>query len=392
MARRSGAAAVAATEPSCNRLAGGLVAAALALPGVAPTVRAESAPASAEVSLRWMTYQDRQRGLDRTRVRSPALGLVLPLGERWSLQGGVSQDSVSGASPRWHSAISSASVQTERRRAVDATLGHHGDDRGWSTGVAISDENDWRSVGVSGEHRWWSEDRNRSVTAGAAWTSDRIGATGRPEIDERRHTVQLLLGVTQAWTATDLVQATWTFAGSRGYHSDPYKFADQRPRERDRHTLMLRWNHHRPDGPWTLRSSWRFYRDSYGIQAHTVEAEWVQPIGPRFTLTPSVRLYTQRAARFYVDPLPAGDRGDAPPPIRDPDRPDTFLSADARLAGFGAAAIALQAAWQIDDAWSADVRLERYAQRTAWRVGGRGSAGLAPFDARQLQVGLRRRF
>lgn len=387
MAPAFGAAAVAATE----RL-GSVLTAALLLPGVAPAARAETAPDRAEISVRWLTYQDRQPGLDRITVQAPAAALVLPLTERWSLDAGLTQDTVSGATPRWHSAVSGASVMADRRRAGDLRLNHHGDGRGWSLGGAVSDEDDYRSRSVSGEWREWSDDRNRTLTAGLALTLDRIGATGQPTLDERRRTLQLLLGVSQAWTARDLVSLTYTHAAARGYHSDPYKFLDLRPRERDRHTLLLTWNHHVPATAGTLRSSYRYYRDSFGIQAHTVEARWVQPVGEHFSLSPGLRLYTQRAAHFYRDPLPPGPGGLPPPPQRDPARLGEPFSADARLSGFGAVAVSVNGQWRFAPERWLDLRLEHYEQRGHWRVGGTGSPGLLPLKAWQWQLGLRARF
>jgi hypothetical protein len=389
---------VAATEPRRDEaprggLRGSVLAAAFLLPGVMPattlTARAEVAPERAELALRWLSYQDGQPGLARTRVRSPAASLTLPLSERWSLQVGASQDTVSGASPRWHSSISGASVQTDQRRAFDARLNHHGDGQGWSVGAARSDENDFASRTLSAEWRQTSDDRNRTWTLGLAGTRDRIGATGQPLLDERRETLQLLAGVTQAWTARDLLQLTVTHSRARGYHSDPYKIPDQRPRERDRSTLQARWNHHLPAIEATLRSGYRYYRDTFGIRAHTVDAEWVQSFGERLRIGPVLRYHTQRAAFFYVDPLPLEPDGVARPPQRDPLQPDAFISADSRLSALGAAAVALKAQWQWREHIAFDLRVEAYRQQADWRLGGTGSPGLAPLTARQWQVGTR---
>jgi hypothetical protein len=392
--------AVAVADPR-TRSRPNVLAAALLLPGIAvvgaavsatawPTeAHAEVAPTDAELSLKLMRYQDRQPGLQRTGVRSPALGLVLPITERWSLQATAVQDTVSGASPRYHTAISGASVQTDQREAVDLRLSHHGDGRGWTLGVASSDENDYRSRSASAEWRWFSEDRNRSLTTGLAYANDRIGATGQPLRKESRETWQALVSVTQAWTVRDLLQATFTFSRGQGYHSDPYKIPDERPRERDRAALLLRWNHHLPAADATARTSWRLYGDSYGVRAQTVELEWAQGLGERWTLGPALRLHSQRAASFYVDPPPPGPDGLARPPARDPLSPSTFISADARLAGFGAASLAFSVQWRWRAGHWLDLRLEQYEQRSSWRVGGRGSPGIAPLSARHWQIGTR---
>ena len=48
-------------------------------------------------------------------------------------------------------------------------------------------------------------------------------------------------------------------------------------------------DHHFDDDRSTVRLSYRFYRDSYRINAHTVQAEWVKPVTSNFVLTPLVR-------------------------------------------------------------------------------------------------------
>lgn len=374
-----------------------MLAAALMLPGVLPgamsAARAETAPDRAELSLRWLGYHDRQAGLGRITVHSPAAALVLPLSARWSLDAGATQDTVSGATPRWHSSVSGASVMADRRRAVDLRMNHHGDGRGLSLGAAWSGEDDFESRTLSGEWREWSDDRNRTLTAGLALTLDRITATGQPGLDERRRTTQALIGITQVWTPRDVLSLTLTRSSGRGHHSDPYKWLDRRPRERDRGTVQVGWNHHVPATQSTLRTHYRFYRDTFGVQAHTLEARWVQPLGERFSLTPGLRLYSQRAASFYRDPVPAqaGDRTALPPgpPAGAEGAP---FSADARLAGFGAAALSVNGQWRFTpDRWL-DLRLERYEQRAAWRWNGNGSPGISPLIAWQWQVGLRARF
>ena len=53
--------------------------------------------------------------------------------------------------------------------------------------------------------------------------------------------------------------------------------------------------------------------------------------------------------------------------------------------------LGLKLAWQPTPDWTADVKLEHYAQRGDWYLG-QGSTGLAPFAARSWQLGLSRSF
>jgi hypothetical protein len=64
------------------------------------------------------------------------------------------------------------------------------------------------------------------------------------------------------------------------------------------------------------------------------------------------------------------------------------MSTDQRLSAFGALTWGARLDWKISPRWSADLKFERYEQRSGWRLGGDGSPGIAPFTANWLQVGL----
>ncbi|WP_333820004.1 DUF3570 domain-containing protein [Ohtaekwangia sp.] len=50
---------------------------------------------------------------------------------------------------------------------------------------------------------------------------------------------------------------------------------------------------------WIIRSSYRFYWDNFGINAHTINVEAPVKINAMLTLTPFVRLYTQTGADYF---------------------------------------------------------------------------------------------
>lgn len=270
-------------------------------------------------------------------------------------------------------------------------LTRYNDRDAWSIGAAYSTEHDYRSRTVSADYRRSSEDNNRSWNVGIAYNNDWIGSSDDPTLSRSRNTLQLIAGVTQAWTAVDLVQFNLGASLGHGDYNDPYKFPDRRPDEREQYTAMLRWNHHFQDLRATLRSSWRYYSDSFGVRANTVEAAWVQPLQGGWTLTPMLRYTTQRAARFYYDPVYDPALGAPFPPGYTSSSP-TFISGDHRLSAFGAVTAGLKVAYAFHPRWVADVSWEHYEQRAGLRLGGSGSPGLARFQADWLQVGLSHKF
>lgn len=380
-------AAVAATDKCANKL-GGVLLAALALPGLTPqAAQAENAPEHGSLGLKYLRYQDSQPGLKRVGVDAYSTELLLPLGAQWSVEASAVNDAVSGASPRYYTTVSGASKMNDNRTAADAKLTHYRERSAFGLSVSHSAEHDYVSNAVGADARFSSDDHNTTVNVGTGLSRDKINSTNNVAQNERKRGQELLLGVTQALTRTDLLQVNLSYAWGKGYYSDPYKLQDTRPDQRRQTVLLARWNHHFEDWGATLRSSYRFYRDDWGVRAHTVGAEWVQPLGDTVTLTPGLRYYTQSAAHFYFDP--GGSLGPDMPPLLPT---GTLQTADQRLSAFGGITVGMKLDWRFATDWSADIKGEYMEQRTDWRLGGKGSPGLEPFRASSMQLGLAKRF
>jgi hypothetical protein len=387
---------VAATESKRDRREkiGAVVAAALTLPGViAPLqVRAESAPERGLVAIKYLDYQDWQPRLNRINVHAPAIYALVPISPKWSAEGSFVVDSVSGASPRWHTSVSGATKRVyDKRHAGDVKVTRYEERSTYSLGFSKSREHDYDSTAFSADASFSSDDNNRTWNVGLGYAHDKIGSTIDKTLNKRKRTTELMVGVTQAVSAADLVQVNASFNTGRGYYDDPYKSLDKRPNMRNQLVLLGRWNHYVGSLGATLRTSYRAYHDTYGIDAHTLGADWVQPVNSWFTVTPSVRLYTQSAADFYADPVYDAQFG-APFPKGYFTNPPKLFSADQRLAAFGAVTVGMKFAAQLSPDWSTDFKVERYEQRSEWRPGGGSSFRLTSFGATFLQVGLSKRF
>lgn len=369
-----------------------LVLAALALPGVWQPAQAETAPQDGLIAFKYQHYQDSQPGLQRIRVNAPSVYLLAPLSAAWAVEGSAVVDSVSGASPRWHTAVSGASRMSDERKAGDIKLSHYGSRSAVSVGLSHSSENDYVSRALALDARLSSADNNTTWAIGLGLSSDTINPVNELVVGQRKRSRELLLGVTQAWSPRDLVQLNLTHSRGKGYFDDPYKTLDLRPDQRLQTALQARWNHALAGGGATLRSSWRWYHDSWGIQAHTLQAEWVQPLGPKLTLTPLLRYHTQGAARFYLDAVYDPQLGPPYPLGYDPANPPAHSSLDQRLSAFGALTTGLRSDYQLTALWALDARLALYQQRSAWRLGGGGSPGLADFKATTVVLGASRKF
>ncbi len=361
-----------------------LIAAALALPGILPSnAHAQAAPVEGVVALRYYDYRDWQPGASRMTVRSPTLYALLPLSGNSTLEGSLTHDTMSGASPLFHNTLSGASGLgvTDYRNAGDFKYTKYFDGNALALGAAYSEERDYVSRAGLVEWRHWSDDRNRTYVVGLGAAHDRIDSSNGLAEGKRRETFDVLLGVTQVLDAQSVVESSITYSQGRGYYSDPYKPLDTRPDHRRIFTWLTRYNRYWPDLDATVRVAYRYLHDSFGDQSHSIEASWVQPLPNGFAVTPTLRYYTQSAADFYFDPpFPQGAIEGQP------------YTADTRLSALGAITAGVRVAKAIGTDVTIDVAMNFYRQRSDWRLGGGGSPGLLPFSARWIEFAIEKRF
>lgn len=373
------------------RLSHSILLAALSLSGVLPLVstqaRAEDAPDKAEFSSKYLRYRDSQPGLNRLTVNSPSMALSVPIAGVWSIDAGLVADQVSGASPRYHTVISSASKMSDSRRAADFKLHRYFERIKLSAGVSYSTEHDYDSTAISLNASIATEDNNTTWNFGLGSAKDKISATGR-QLKEEKQGSDFLIGVSQVLSPQDIAQITLTHTNAHGYFSDAYKSLDIRPRERQQSALNLKYHHYFPEADASLRLNYRHYQDSFGIRSHTINIDYAQTLSDGWTVTPTVRLYSQSAADFYFDPvytflyIPVGYKIGG----------TQFISEDQRMSAFGGRSFGVKLSKQLDQHWQVDASLERYRQRSEWTFFDNKRPPLAPLDASILQIGLRYRF
>jgi len=392
---------VAATDRTAY---GSVVMAALALHGGVATTdaRAETAPEHGVIALRYLHYKDQQdvkvqypdyngsepSKFKRITAKSPSVYVMAPIGSDWTLEASAVLDDVSGATPRYYSDVSGATPapgMKDKRKAGDVRVSRHFPRGGVSVGASFSDEHDYKSTAVSLEGRVATDDNNTTLTVGLGHAEDEINPVNQAVVNEAKRTNEVIVGVTQALSANDLVQVNVTYSNGEGYYSDPYKRNDHRPDRRKQAAGLVRWNHFFDKLDATVRAGYRYYQDSFGIAAHTFEAAWVQPVTGWLWLTPSMRYYTQSSADFYYDPVM--DASVFPRPLV----PQQYTTTDQRMSAFGAYTFGIKAEVRWAE-WTGDVKYERYEQRSSWRSFGNGSPNVDNFQADSVQVGVSRKF
>jgi len=367
--------------------------AALALPIIVVPARAGAADVG-EIGITVLGYKE--RGL--MKVTEPVLWGRAQFLDVWEVQASAAIDIISGASPQLVTnlsgkpvnSISGASI-TDRRKTGDVKLTRRFGDFALSASGAISRENDYHSKAFGLEGRLDLNERNTTLVGGYGKSDDHVLSRDDPTLNQPRNTREYLVGITQILSPTALVQSTVTAARGEGWYNDPYKLtftfypsgppflmADVRPDHRDTWSWLTRYRQHFPEAHGTLQAEYRFYRDDWGIRAHTIELAWQHEINERWSLRPALRYYTQDAADFYSPVIPASH--------------PAILSSDQRLGAFGGLSPSLRAMVRLDGGVVVEGTLGYIQDDRNFHFGSSGSEAFETLRAVYGIIGVRRAF
>ncbi|MBI4624858.1 MAG: DUF3570 domain-containing protein [Verrucomicrobia bacterium] len=300
-------------------------------------------------------------------------------------------DAIAGATPNGQPAPAGSNQVPlanlhERRKAWGAELSHQLRRVSLAVGLANSRESDYVSNGWSLNTVTDFNQKNTTLLAGFAGTDDDIRVFFQTPRAKKR-TNDAIIGVTQLLNPQTSVRFNLTWGRQRGYISDPYKlvqknievfpgvslpltFAENRPDHREKWIALVVVNRAFPGARAALEATYRFYRDTFGTNAHTVDLAWFQRLGEKAILRPAFRFYDQTAARFYHYNL---DRT-AVLPRAGPPRPNgPFYSSDYRLSAMQTFTSGMKIIWDATAAWQLDAAFERYDMR--------GTDGVTPQSA-----------
>lgn len=319
--------------------------------------------------------------------------------------------------------LSSASPET--REQGDFRLGYEWNEAALDVGGGLSQERDYESGWGSVIGRFDFNQKLTTLNVGLSYTHSDIAAildpdalpyintsafsrqirlqpgTGNEILSGVRQDWAAHIGLTQVLTKKSFLETGLGFTRSTGYLENPYKvveiafidpkedsgfpgtyvgyvraFLEQRPDARDQWSWDARYVHYVEDWDASLHLAYRFFSDSWGIDAHTFEADWVQPVGTGWMITPRVRYYFQNAADFYVPYLLSLQS------VNDIDRAKlpAYFSSDQRLSAFGA----LSGGVTIEKRLGRGIRLfgdfEYYTHQGGLKWGGGGAGDFTNFN------------
>lgn len=336
-----------------------------------------------------------------------------------------------------------AMASPETRKEGNFKLSYEWDEAALSAGGGISNENDYESRFTNLGLRLDFNQKRTTLDIGGsysnAYTSAFISHDAGPYVNSQAYINQLTdfqpsiyagidklrllkgnredwsgnLGLTQVINKDALAKLGVGFTHSAGYLENPYKyvtaffiettdtasigdpsstipyvartkaFMEQRPDNRNQLNLSAGWVQYVSPLDASLHLDYKFFHDDWGIDAHTFEGDWVQPLGAGWTITPRVRYYSQSAADFYypyLKAMAASINGNANEPSDNAKLPTQTFSSDHRLSGYGALSGGVMIGKQFAKGLRLDAGFEYYTHKGSWRLDSEGEGAYADFD------------
>ncbi len=255
------------------------------------------------------------------KIDGPSILVRKSIKDRVSVYGNYYVDRISSASI--DVVTSGASAYTEERDEYSVGVDFLNGDTLMSMGFTSSSERDYKAqslnIGIAQEIFGGMT----TVTMGYGRGADdvyRNGPDGQPdgifadEADRRNYR----LGLSQVVTRNMLLGINYEAITDEGFLNNPYRQvryadggsatgyafeAEVYPRTRSSNAVALRTRYYLPYRA-AVQAGYRFFADSWGIDAHNVDVGYTHPLGPAWVFDLSYRFYTQSAADFYSDLFP----------------------------------------------------------------------------------------
>lgn len=248
-------------------------------------------------------------------IDGPVILARKSIGPQVSVSGQYYVDMVSAASV---DVLATASAYTEERTEYTVGVDYLYERSIMSLGFTNSSENDYEANTVYFTVSQEFFGGMSTVTLGYASGWDEVGKIGNDNFSEDADRRNFQLGISQVLTRNMLVGLDLEVVTDEGFLQNPYRqnryldpdnansflYQPERyPETRTSTSVAARAIYHLPYRA-SIRGEYRYFSDTWGINAHTVELGYVHALNERWTLEGSVRYYRQSEADFYSDLFP----------------------------------------------------------------------------------------
>ena len=348
-----------------------LTSSALLLPAY-QAARADAPPEFIELGMRYSKYdEDHTQGSktfggssQRYEVDAAQFHLLAPVADNWAVAVDVQWEDMSGASP-WFVGeslsgspkviMSGASIE-DTRTEVSVTTRYYYDRGNAGLNYVRSDEDDYDSNALALDGSFNSADGMTTYSAAISYSDDNIeptqGSVPTNTLKADKDISSVFLGVSRIVSKNAIVRFGLAYTYRDGFLTDPYKFHDKRPGERNEWAVSTGYRQYFPWPNGALQADYRYFDDDWGVASHTLNLAWHQNLGYNTQVIPFLRYYSQGEAEFFAN-------------IADPDK--RYFADDYRLSSFGAVSGGLRLRHEFGN-WAITAVGERYETDKSWGV------------------------
>lgn len=245
-------------------------------------------------------------------IDGPSVLVRKGVGHQVSFTGQYYVDSVSAASV---DVLATASAYSEERTEYTLGADYLEGNSILSVSYTNSTENDYEAntlfLGISQE--FFGNMTTLSIGYAKGW--DTVMEVGNDSFEEEADRQNYQLGISQVLTPNSVMGLDLEVITDEGFLENPYRqnryidpsnptnYLYQPERYPETRTSVAAAVSGRYYLPWraSMKGRYRYFSDSWGIDAHTVELGYVHALGSRWILEGGVRYYTQDQADFYSD-------------------------------------------------------------------------------------------
>lgn len=328
------------------------------------------------------------------------------------------------------------SASPEVRKEGNFKLGYEWDEAAVTIGGGISNERDYESRFTNVGLRMDFDQKRTTLDLGASYTNSFSHALlmhdaspyfyrnhqtykienlpgGLTSIEDNREDWAGSLNLTRLINKNSIFKLGAGYTHSAGYLENPYKvvtafflqptgggigegsstipyvgttraFSEIRPDSRNQINLSTGWVQYVEPLDAALHFDYKYFFDDWGINAHTFEGDWVQPLGSGWTMTPRIRYYSQSAADFYYPYLVSLGGEDSAVDLGEEEAygrlPVKEFSSDHRLSAFGALSGGVMLSKQLAKGIRLDAGFEYYTHKGSLNMGSGGEGDYADFN------------
>lgn len=331
-----------------------LSSAALLLPALSQKSLADTPPENIKLGYRFSNYQEEptdaaktfgpinngnaSASVDRYDIDINQFRLIIPVMDQYSVTLDLQAETLSGASP-WFTGevggqtklvMSGASIR-EKRNDIGVNFRYYASEGNAGLTLSHSAENDYISnaFALDGAHSF--NEKHTTLNAGISFSNDELeptqGLIPAKITKGNKNSLSLFIGIAQVINKYSLIQTGLSYTNLSGYLTDPYKYRDQRPDEKQQWAWTLGYRQFITSADAALHADYRFYHDNWSVNSHTLELAWHQNVKQYFKMVPYARYYSQEAASFFSNNAQVNEK---------------YYADDFRLSTYGAVATGLR--------------------------------------------------